>query len=52
MELKAVQQALCEFIIRATEKDAPDYAVQALPEATRALIQLSEFIQVRTRLSK
>ena len=39
-KLIRAQEALCDFIIRASKEEAPAYAVQALPEATKSLIEL------------
>jgi len=42
-QTKEVQKALCDFIIRTTKFNAPRHAVQALPEAVKALIELAKF---------
>ncbi len=38
--MEEVHKALAEFIVNATKKDAPGYAVQALPEAVKAFAEL------------
>ena len=43
--MEEVHKALAEFIVNASKKDAPSYAVQALPEAVKALTELSKLIQ-------
>ena len=42
-----VHKALAEFIINATKKDAPSYAVQALPEAVREFVRLGTSFDIR-----
>ena len=39
--MEEVHKALAEFIVNATKKDAPSYAVQALPEAVKAFAELN-----------
>ena len=46
--LEKVKEALVQFIIRTSEKEAPDYAVQALPEVVKALIELTVITRVRS----
>lgn len=41
IRMEEVHKALAGFIVDATKKDAPSYAVQALPEATKAFVELS-----------
>ena len=42
--MEEVHKALAGFIVNATKKDAPSYAVQALPEAVKSFTQLSNTI--------
>jgi hypothetical protein len=46
-QLIAVQEALCAFVINASKETAPVSTVQVLPEAVKALVELSEFLQVQ-----
>lgn len=39
-----VHEALSEFIINATVRNAPICAIQALPEATKAYVDLTMFL--------
>lgn len=45
-KLSQTQEALCDFIIRASKEDAPVHTVQVLPEAVKALVALSTSIRV------
>ena len=36
--LDEIKEALSGFIINSTKKEAPSYAVQALPEAVKTLV--------------
>ncbi len=47
INLTEVQEALCQFIIDSSKREASGYAVQALPEAVKSLIELSKFIQIQ-----
>lgn len=44
--LKEVQESLSQFIIDASKKGAPSYAVQALPEAVKVLIELNKITRL------
>lgn len=45
--LAEVQKALCQFIINTSKKEAPEYAVQALPETVKALVELSQYLEIQ-----
>lgn len=42
-----VHKALAEFIVNTTKQGAPGYAVQALPEAVKAFVELSLNLKIR-----
>ncbi|MDR7867795.1 MAG: hypothetical protein RIN56_13355 [Sporomusaceae bacterium] len=42
-----VHDALCQFIIKATEEETPSSVVQTLPEVVRALVELSVVIRTQ-----
>lgn len=44
-----VYDALCEFVIEATKKDAPVYAVEALPGTLESLIEIHKLTLVQKR---
>ena len=46
-KLRDAQEALCEFVINASKGTAPASTVQVLPEAVKALIELSRFLQTQ-----
>lgn len=41
-----IEKALREFIIRATKKEAPSYAVQALPGVIGKYLELNEKLRI------
>ncbi len=46
MRLCEIEEALREFIIRSSKKEAPGYAVQTLPEAVEKYLMLLDKLKI------